>query len=62
MAKKRENAQRLFSSIVESSEDAIISKDLNGIILSWNAGAEKIYGYSAMRLLGNPYCSLSRLR
>ena len=52
MAKKMEDAQRLFSSIVESSEDAIISKDLNGIILSWNVGAEKIYGYSADEVVG----------
>ena len=50
--KLAESAQRLLSSIVESSEDAIISKDLNGIILTWNEGAQKIYGYLADEVLG----------
>ncbi len=43
---------------MESSNDAIIVKDLNGIITSWNAGAEKIFGYRESEVIGS---SISRL-
>jgi PAS domain S-box-containing protein len=40
--------------VAETSEDAIITKDLNGIITSWNKGAERIFGYEANEMIGKP--------
>ena len=43
-----------LAAIVEASDDAIIAKDLNGIVFAWNSAAERLFGYSAAEMLGQP--------
>jgi PAS domain S-box-containing protein len=52
--KEAEATRRLLASVVESSADAIITDDLNGIVTSWNNGAEGIFGYSSKEIVGEP--------
>jgi len=52
--RESEERFRQLASIVEFSDDAIISKNLDSIILTWNKGAERLYGYSANEVIGKP--------
>ena len=51
-------AERWLAAIVESSDDAIIGESLEGVVTSWNRGAERIFGYSAQEAIGKPVQSL----
>ena len=53
-----DEARRQLANIVESTDDAIISKDLTGRIVSWNPGAERLFGYSAEEMIGKPITTI----
>jgi PAS domain S-box-containing protein len=52
--RRAQQAAALLTAVVESSSDAMITRDLDGVIVSWNAGAERIYGWSAEEAVGQP--------
>ena len=52
--KRVERSREQLASIVDYSDDAIIGKSLEGTIVNWNKGAERLYGYSAEEVIGKP--------
>ena len=57
--KRSEEARLRFAALVESSDDAIIGKTIDGVIMDWNKGAKQLYGYRAVEVIGKPISLLA---
>src|SRR6185312_6765694 len=58
-ARREDDEERArLAAIVESSDDAIVGKDIDGIIITWNRGAERLFGYTAREAVGQPVMML----
>ena len=60
ISERKENDQSRFqlAAIVDSADDAIVSKDLNGIVRTWNQGAVRMFGYTSEEMVGQPILRL----
>jgi two-component system sensor kinase FixL len=57
--RRNDQARRVLATIVETSQDAIVTKTLDGIVTSWNKSAEHVFGYSADEMIGEPISVLA---
>ena len=57
--RRSERTAERLATIVEASDDAVVSQDMNGVVLTWNAAAERIFGYSSDEIVGTPIIKLT---